>query len=295
MIRMPATSRLIAAIPATARVSTVSISSKALSRLSWLIRVMSSSPSWRSLSAASISRLLRSRKLGPRTSTNTRNNPSRLNKAWALATGMINISAKSIPRDSPRSPRMPTTRKRRSPARNHSPRAGRAPNSSRRSLPPITQTASACSVSSAGRGWPWTTVSWRMAKKSRVVPRVSTSRLRLPTITSICPACSGATRRMPGNWVMAWTSCKVNSCGVRPVSGGMRPVVSLRPGKTIRMSRPSSENSFRTKARAPAPRPVSRLTATTPIAMASSSIRLRERCPRKAPSQKARASAARIR
>ncbi|MCY1180731.1 hypothetical protein D9M73_211990 [compost metagenome] len=45
MIRMPATSRLIAAIPATARVSTVSISSKALSRLSWLIRVMSSSPS----------------------------------------------------------------------------------------------------------------------------------------------------------------------------------------------------------------------------------------------------------
>ncbi|MNQ35183.1 hypothetical protein D3C85_486580 [compost metagenome] len=143
MIRMPATSRLIAAIPANARLRTSRMPSNAASIESWLIRVTSSLPSWRALMVSRICRLPLARKCGPRSSANTRNSPSRLNSTWALATGMISISPKSMPSDSPRSPRIPTTRKRRSPARSHSPRAGPLPNNSRLRPRPITQTASA--------------------------------------------------------------------------------------------------------------------------------------------------------
>src|SRR3990167_1551178 len=133
-----------------------------------------------------------------------------------------------------------------------------------------------------------------MAKNSWLVPRVKASRERLPTLTSTCPACSGATLRTLGRRPMASASPRVRSRVARPVRGGIPPVVSLRPGRTIRVLRPSIENSPMTNCRAPSANPVSRLTATTPMAMASSSIRLRERCPLRAPSIRPRASAARI-
>ena len=200
-----------------------------------------------------------------------------------------------MPSDSPRSASTPITRSRRSPARSHWPSAGPSPNSSRRSRAPITPTASPWPAASSGSARPWASCRPRMAKKWWSVPTISVSRWRLPARTSARPDCCGATRRTCGRRAMARASPRVSSRGARPVTGGMPPVVWLRPGTTISRWRPSWSNSPMTKRRAPSPRPLSSTTANTPMAMASKSMALRERCPRSPPSHRAHRSAARIR
>ena len=109
---MPATTRLIAAMPLTPSVSTRSTPSKVLSIASGLVTVTSSSPSCSSVMRASSASFSGSIATPSRAFSTTRNRPLVLNTACAEATGMKIASLRSMPKESPRPSSTPMTRKR---------------------------------------------------------------------------------------------------------------------------------------------------------------------------------------
>ena len=243
MIRMPATARLMAAMPATARVRARRMRSNVASTASWVITVTSRSPSWRSRMISSTSSLayrICSRLFA---STSTRNSASVLNSACAAASGTMTISSVLKPSDSPCVAMMPMTRKRRSPMRSHSPSAGRVPNNSAATLAPITHTGRIWRGSPSGRNRPSATSMPRISLISAVEPSTGVSRTRAPTCTSAAPTISGAMRRTAWLRLSASASSSVRSRGVLPTSTpGMAPAVSLRPGSTMTRLVPSEPN-----------------------------------------------------
>ncbi len=173
----------------------------------------------------------------------------------------------------------PITRKRRSPTRSHSPRAGRAPNNSLATVAPITQTGWLWRGSPSGRKLPCAISICRMSISSAVDPSTGDSRLRAPARTSPAPMISGAMRRTAWLRLSASASSSVKSRGVLPTSTpGMAPAVSLRPGRTMIRLLPSEPNWFATYSRAPSPSAVTITTAATPMPIASriSSVRASE-------------------
>ena len=270
MIKMPATARLMAAIPATVKVSARRMRSKVASTASWVMMVTSSSPSWRSRIVSRTRDLALARASRVRASTRTRNSDSVLNNASADATGITTTSSMSTPIDRPSEPSTPITRKRRSPMRTHSPSAFCGPKSSWRILVPSTQIGVASRGSVGGRKRPCPMLKCRMLRNSLVDPSTIDSRSRRPHETAALPTATGATRCTLRKRFRAKASSMVRSRGVSPSSGGGPPVVSERPGNTISRCVPSDANSPTTKRRAPSPSDVRITTAATPMAIASS-------------------------
>ena len=173
-----------------------------------------------------------------------RNSDSVSKSCCALLTGMMTSSCRSKPTARPESASTPVTRKRRSPMRTEAPTAGRCAKSSDRTLLPMTHTARSRSSSPAGRKCPWPTASLRTCRKSAFVPMTGTSRDSSPADTGADPTTSGAIRSIAGIRNRARASSSVRSRGVSPAkSPGCTPVVSERPGSTMRRSVPSAWNS----------------------------------------------------
>ena len=122
--RMPATARLMAAMPATPRVSAPSSLSKVASIASWVITVTSCSPSWRVWMISVTWRLAGSIASRLRASTRMRNSVLVLNIACASDTGTMASSSVFMPSPLPVDASTPMTRKRRSPTRTNWPSAG---------------------------------------------------------------------------------------------------------------------------------------------------------------------------
>ena len=241
--RMPATARLIAAMPATPRVSVRSNLSKVVKTESWVITVTSSSPRWRWRKVASVasrasgmaSRLLASIRI--------RNSVLELNIACARATGTMTSSSVFMPRPWPTDLSTPMTRKRRSPTRINWPTAAWLPNNSSRILAPMMATEAPRFQSSSGRFLPWASVKLRIGTSSAVVPATITSRSRPPKEISEVPTASGATRRTLGMRRRLLASSMVRSRGVEVMAlAGLKPPVPERPGKTLTRLLPSEEN-----------------------------------------------------
>ena len=243
MMRMPATPRLMAAMPPTASVRARRMRSKVASTASWVIAVMSRSPSWRRRMISSISALARGICSRLFASTKMRNSASVLNSACAEATGTTTISSVLKPSEAPCRASTPMMRKRRSPMRSHSPRTCRGPNSSLATLAPMTHTGWLWWGSPGGRKRPWAMSIWRTWMNSAVVPSTGVSRVRFPTRTSPAPMMSGAKRRMALLRFSARASSMVMSRGVLPMSTpGVAPAVSERPGRTMMRLVPSEPN-----------------------------------------------------
>ena len=94
---------------------------------------------------------------------------------------------------------------------------------------------------------PWAMRSLRTAKKSALVPITVLSRSRAPCETGALPTTTGAMDSMPATvrWIVSM-SASVMSRAATPVTGGMPPVVLLRPGNITTVSLPMNENSPRT-------------------------------------------------
>ncbi len=245
MTRIPATARLMAAIPATPSVSAPSSLSKVASTASWVMTVTSSSPSWRvlmmdatcALASGMASRLL--------AATSTRKSVLLLNMACANATGTNTSSSVFMPRPWPLAAITPTTRRRRSPTRTSWPTALLVPNSSSRTLAPMTASAAPRRQSPLDRNRPWAMARLRTCGNSAVVPATITSRSLPPKLISEVPTASGATRVTALARVSAWASSMVRSRVVLVMAlPGLKPPVWLRPGKTMTRLLPSDENSF---------------------------------------------------
>ncbi|MPN10167.1 hypothetical protein SDC9_157462 [bioreactor metagenome] len=243
MTSMPATARLIAAIPATARVSAPSSLSKVARTASWVITVTSSSPRWRCLRSSSdcvraagmASRLLASIRMRKRV--------LELNIAWARETGTMTSSSVFMPSPWPSGLRTPMTRRRRSPTRTSCPTAGSVPKISWRSLAPMMATDEPRFQSSSGRGLPWASSKLRMGMNSAVEPATMASRSLPPWAISEVPTASGATRRTLGRRRRLAASSMVRSRGVEVMAlAGLKPPVPERPGSTMTRLVPSDEN-----------------------------------------------------
>ncbi len=102
---MPATARLIAAMPATASRQRAEQLSKVASTASCVMTVTSSSPSWRCFSASSDLRLGGRDGLAAAASIRMRNSVLELNMACASATGtmtnLVGVHAQALRRSAP--------------------------------------------------------------------------------------------------------------------------------------------------------------------------------------------------
>ena len=172
-----------------------------------------------------------------------RNSELVLNICCAVATGTKASSSVFMPRPMPDVDSTPMMRKRRSPTRTSRPTAGSAPNSSRRTLPPITITGDPCAQSSSGRKRPCASSKWRTSRYSAVVPTTTVSRSLPPAVISAEPTDTGATRSTACARPIARASSSVRSRGVLVTAlAGEKPPVCVRPGSTITRFVPSEEN-----------------------------------------------------
>ena len=245
MTSMPATARLIAAMPATASVSAPSRRSKVASTASCVMTVTSSSPSWRSLMISVACALADSIVSRPVASIRMRKSVLLLNIACASDTGTKTISSVFIPSPCPLEASTPTMRNRRSPTRTSWPSAGSLPNNSLRTLAPITASLAPRRQSPVDRKRPCAMSSLRTAEYCAVVPAIITSRSRPPTLISEVPTASGATFFTAGALSSACASSTVRSRGVLVMAfPGLKPPVCERPGSTMTRLLPSDENSF---------------------------------------------------
>ncbi len=241
--RMPATARLIAAMPPTARVRAPSSRSKVASTASWVMTVTSSSPPWRCLRISLTCAFAAGMASRLRASTMMRNRVLELNMACASATGTMTSSSVFMPSPWPVEPRTPTMRTRRSPMRVSWPTAGWPPKSSSRILAPITATGAPRFQSSSGRKLPCAMTKFRTSRNCEVEPATMTSRRRPPKLISEVPTISGARRFTAGARCSAAASLMVRSRGVVVMAfAGLKPPVPERPGRTMTRLVPSEEN-----------------------------------------------------
>ncbi len=148
--------------------------------------------------------------------------------------------------------------------RSDSPSAGLLPNSSRRTVSPIMQTAAPARCSASENSRPWASVQLPMPSHSLVLPVMVLAQLR-PLATSVPPVRDwGAAAATPPIWVaMASASPSLKKGALElPLPGPMR-----WPGRSCNRLVPSPEIWFCTDTVAPLPTVTMVMTALTPITM----------------------------
>ena len=160
----------------------------------------------------------------------------------AVATGTMATSSMSTPSCWPRDARTPITRIRQSPTRTIWPTGSRPGKSSAADFWPRTATGELRSHSRGGRKRPLAIPSRRTSSISCVPPTSATWRRRSPKATVSVPMTSGAAFSISGTpRRTARASSSVRSFGTPPIPG-IPPVVSVRPGTTIRRLVPTLAN-----------------------------------------------------
>ena len=241
MIPTPATARDTLAMPARARVRAPRMDVNAPSTASWVMPVTSSSP-WRSAIRRTTLSFARSRSAWVRTWRSRRKSDRRFSIFMAVATGTMATSSMSTPSCWPRDARTPITRIRQSPTRTIWPTGSRPGKSSAADFWPRTATGELRSHSRGGRKRPLAIPSRRTSSISCVPPTSATWRRRSPKATVSVPMTSGAAFSISGTpRRTARASSSVRSFGTPPIPG-IPPVVSVRPGTTIRRLVPTLAN-----------------------------------------------------